>query len=96
MPKTQIPEPMLVELRARGHANVSRFVDPHAVARCSKILDQRGEEWAASVLGRDISRRSIAVPNRPYLTDGELYALNAADGGEDRITLGLPWGAGLI
>lgn len=89
MTKTDIPEPRLVELRARGHANISRFVDPHAVARCSKVLDQRGEEWAASVLGRDISRRSIAVPNRPYLKDGELWAINAADVLEDRMALGL-------
>lgn len=89
MTTTQIPEPTLVELRARGHANISRFVDPHAVARCSKVLDRRGEGWAASVLGRDISRRSIGVPNRPYLNDGELWALNAADAAEDRIALGL-------
>lgn len=87
--KTALPETMLVELRANAHENVTRFVDPCAVTRCSRILDRRGEEWAASVLGRDISRRSAAIRKRPWLSEAEVYAINAADAAEDRVALGL-------
>lgn len=85
--RTDIPETQLMELRAAGHARQSPFVDPGVLQQCSSVLDRRGEEWAASVLGRDLSRRSIAVRNRPFLNGGEEYALVAADQAEDRLIL---------
>lgn len=82
---TAIPEPRLVEIRrAECGAGSHRFVDPHAVSAATTILDRRGEAWAAAVLGRDLSRRSLAVPSRPYFHDGELQILIAADTDEDR------------
>jgi hypothetical protein len=84
---TQLPEPQLVELRAEGQSRWSQFVDSMVLQRCSQVLDRRGECWAASVLGRDISRRSMAVSNRPFLNAGEEYALVAADRAEDNLIL---------
>lgn len=81
--QTALTEAKLVELRAEGYSRRSRFVDPHVIHQCSLVLNKRGEAWAASVLGRDISRRSLAVPNRPFLRDGEEYALVLADRAED-------------
>lgn len=81
--RSLLSESLLVDLRAEGIAQRSRFVDPVVIAKCSRVLDRRGELWAASVLGRDISRRSLGVPSRPYLRDGEEYVLVAADGAED-------------
>jgi hypothetical protein len=81
---TSITPSRLTELRAEGLAKVSQFVDPHVIARVGAILDARGEAWAAAVLGRDISRRSLGVPNRPYLRNGDEYTLVAADIEEDR------------
>ncbi len=84
---TQLPEPTLVELRARGQSRRSQFVDPTVLHTCLRVLDRRGEEWAASVLGRDLARRSAAVPRRPFLNAGEDYALVEADRAEDRRVL---------
>lgn len=81
---TAIPEARLVELRhSVRDAGSHRFVDPHAVSAATTILDRRGEAWAAAVLGRDLSRRSLGVPTRPYFHDGELHILIAADTDED-------------
>ncbi len=85
--RTDMPETKLVELRAAGHARQSQFVDPGVLRQCLSVLDRRGEEWAASVLGRDLSRRSIAVRDRPFLTGGEEYTLVAADQAEDNLIL---------
>lgn len=86
-PSTKIPAKALVALRAQGLANSrkSPFVDPYVIARCTAVLDRRGEPWAADVLGRDISRRSIGVPRRPYLIDGEPETLVAADVAETKL-----------
>ena len=87
--KTNLTEAKLVELRIAGVSYAMRqsFIDPYTVAQCSKVLDRRGEQWAASVLGRDISGRSIAASSRPYLTAGEPYTLCAADRTEDNLIL---------
>lgn len=84
---TEIPEPWLVELRRESHNANGPFVDPHAIAQCQRVLDRRGETWAAAVLGRELSRRSIAVPHRPYLNAGEEHTLIAADQEEDRLAI---------
>lgn len=87
---TAIPEARLVELRRAGiqadHAG-GGFVDPAVLAHCETVLDRRGEQWAASVLGRDISQRSPSpyLRHRPYLSTGEDRTLVAADAEEDRI-----------
>lgn len=80
---TTLDEARLVELRATGRARAGRFVDPAVIAECGRVLDRRGETWAASVLGRDISKRSLAVPRRPALREGEEYVLVLADQAED-------------
>ncbi|MFV8160677.1 hypothetical protein ACNQVK_00740 [Mycobacterium sp. 134] len=85
---TTIPEARLVELRQAGIADErdnGPFIDPHILQKSTAVLDRRGESWAASVLGRDISRRSRAVPRRSYLHDGESRTLIAADHEEDRV-----------
>ncbi|MEE3755360.1 hypothetical protein [Mycobacterium intracellulare] len=87
---TSISETRLIELRREGHASdraAGPFVDPGVIRRCELILDRRGEGWAAAVLGRDISRRSIGVPHRPYLNPGEDRVLVAADAEEDQVAI---------
>lgn len=85
---TGISEDRLVELRREGKAADGPFVDPRVLQRCCDVLDRRGESWAAAVLGRDISRRSLSVPQRPYLLPGEDRVLVAADLEEDRVAIG--------
>lgn len=84
---TRISEARLTELRRDGKSRDHGFVDPHLLRRCTDALDRRGEAWAAAVLGRDISRRSLAVSHRPYLSAGEPHVLVAADAEEDLLTL---------
>lgn len=79
MTETQIAPARLVELRAEGRAKVGRFVDPTVLMKCRTVLTQRGERWAAEVLGRDLSRRSLLFPALPFLHGGEEYTLVAAD-----------------
>ena len=81
--RTSLPESTLVELRRWGLSQTSPFVDPKVLHQCCAVLDRRGEVWAASVLGRDISARSHAVPLRPSLRMGEGHILVAADKAED-------------
>lgn len=83
-PVTAITPARLAELRAEGKTKRGPYVDPRVLNRCTGVLDRRGETWAAAVLGRDISRRSLAVPHRPWLNEGEQYILVAADAEEDR------------
>jgi hypothetical protein len=84
---TTLPEAELVDIRASARAMAGRFVDPAIVASCGKVLDRRGETWAASILGRDISKRSPARNalggRRPWLNKGEEYVLVFADQAED-------------
>lgn len=66
---THIPESRLVQLRAAGVAEdhaAGRFVDPSVLYRCTQVLDRRGETWAAAILGRNLTRRSLAHPHRPW------------------------------
>lgn len=85
MSLTSIPASRLVELRADGAraARSTKFVDPDVISHCTKVLDRRGERWAGAILGRNIDRRSIAVPSRPYLFSADPYVLVAADHEED-------------
>ncbi|OHU46085.1 hypothetical protein BKG82_28290 [Mycobacteroides chelonae] len=88
---TAISETRLIELRREAHASdraAGPFVDPSVLRRCELILDRRGELWAAAVLGRDISRRSVGVPHRPHLIPGEDRVLVAADAEEDQTAIG--------
>ncbi|GAA2411042.1 hypothetical protein GCM10010404_81190 [Nonomuraea africana] len=80
---TLTPE-RLAELAALGRtlAARSRFVDPEAAARSKKLLRERGETWAASVLMRDLSRRSLLLPAYPWLEDGEMETLVLAEQAE--------------
>lgn len=89
---TAIPEARLVELRRAGieaDRAAGGFVDPAVLTRCAQVLDRRGEQWAASVLGRDISQRSPSIHHRhrPYLYTGEDRALVAADAEEDHLSI---------
>ncbi|RSN12839.1 hypothetical protein DMB42_11720 [Nonomuraea sp. WAC 01424] len=81
--RTTLTPEKLAELAAQGRAEAakSRFVDPCAAAKSKKLLCERGEEWAASVLMRDLSRRSLRG-GWPWLEDGELETLILADSAE--------------
>lgn len=81
--RTAIPEWRLRELREAGVAAEGPFVNPSVVRDCCAVLDRRGELWAASVLGRDLTARSAGVPSRPALKSGEPHAIVAADAVED-------------
>ena len=82
--KTTLTPEALAALHAEGRAQaaLSRFVDPVGISRCRRVLTQRGEDWAASVLLRDISRRSQLAASLPYLQDGEPEILVLADAAE--------------
>jgi hypothetical protein len=84
MSRTTLSPEKLAELAAEGRAEAakSRFVDPEVVAASKKVLRERGEVWAASVLMRDLSRRSLGVPALPFFYDGELETLILADRAE--------------
>ncbi len=86
---TPIPEDRLVELRAAGTEMAARgkFVDPRMCHRAQQIIRERGERWVAAILGRDVSRRSVGVPNMPHLRDGDLETIIAADADEDRYAI---------
>ncbi|BEL41993.1 Uncharacterised protein [Mycobacteroides abscessus subsp. abscessus] len=87
---TGISETRLVEIRRAGidaECGNGGLQDARLLNRCEEVLDRRGESWAASVLGRDISRRSRYVTHRPWLLDGESYALIEADAEEDRLSI---------
>lgn len=87
---TSLSQTQLVALRRDGHEAALTggvFVDPHVISQCEQVLDRRGEDWAASVLGRDISRRSLAVAHRPFLNAGEDHTLVAADRAEDQVAI---------
>lgn len=86
--KTVISERKLMELRVLGSESNRRFVDPAVLRHCATVLTARGEQWAASVLGRDITRRSLIVSGMPFLRSGEEYTLVLADAEEDRVVLG--------
>ncbi|MDD4865685.1 MAG: hypothetical protein PHQ28_00705 [Mycobacterium sp.] len=64
------PERLAV-IHAEGLAKTGRFVDPGNIIRVKRILQERGEDWAASVLLRDLSARSRLAPRFPALRTGE-------------------------
>lgn len=82
--RTALTPERLAALHAEGRrlSSRSRFVDPHAVIECKRVLWVRGEEWAASVLLRDITRRSAIDPTYPWFVDGEMETLALADAAE--------------
>lgn len=82
---TNIAPERLAQLHAEGRAQAlaaGKFIDPHTVAAAERVLNVRGERWAASVLLRDLSRRSRLLPQRPWLENGELETLVLADRAE--------------
>lgn len=88
MGETTLSEQRLVQVRAAArtateHAS-NPFVDPREIRHATQILDRRGERWAAAVLGRDLTRRSLATAQRPFLYTGECAIIIAADVAEDR------------
>jgi hypothetical protein len=88
--RTSLPPEKLAALHAEGHTKTSRFVNPHTVARCERILRERGEEWAQSVLLRRFDRRSRISPASPWLNSGEDEILVLADDAEwAQLTAGL-------
>ncbi|MET7335881.1 hypothetical protein [Nonomuraea sp. NPDC005650] len=85
MQTTLSPE-RLAELHAEGRAQAAkcRFVDPDVVAELKRLLRERGENWAASVLLRSLERRAQgrSVSHLPYLYDGEMETLILAEAAE--------------
>lgn len=84
---TRLNQSELAELRRVGIARAGRFVDPVVIRKATIVLDKRGEPWAATILGHDISKRSAAVPNRPALGSGDEYVLVLADKAETNAAL---------
>lgn len=84
---TKLSEQKLVEIRAWGYSQVKQFVDPYVVQQVKDVLYRRGEEWAESILGRELSRRSCWFPTLPWLRVGEEYILVEADQDEDLLAL---------
>lgn len=80
--RTTLPAEKLVALHAKGQAQTGPFVNPHTIVRCQRILSERGQDWAASVLLRNLDRRSLINPNFPWLNSGEEETLVLADKAE--------------
>jgi hypothetical protein len=84
MPATTLGADQLVQLHLDGIAmrGASPFEDPRTMNRYRDALLRRGEGWAASVLCRDIGRRSLTWG--PWLEPGEAEILVLADEAERR------------
>jgi len=84
MAVTTLGADQLVQLHLDGIAmrGTSPFEDPRTMNRYQEVLRRRGEQWAASVLCRDISRRSLTWG--PWLNHGEAEILVLADEAEQR------------
>ncbi len=82
--KTCLSTELLGQLAQQGRAAAaaSPFVDPTAASRALRLIEERGEEWAASVLLRDLSRRSQLRADLPWLYAGEMETLLAAEQAE--------------
>ena len=90
--KTSLTPEMIAQLHAAAQADQGqcRFVDPRQAASAVSVIRDRGESWAASVLLRDLGRRSRLRPELPWLKDFELTVLLAADKAEfDQLARGL-------
>lgn len=84
---TRLTEAELVAIRADARTKPGRFVDPAVIAELGRVLDRRGEVWAAAILGRPLDRRARLDRRRPWLTDAEPYAVISADRAEDKVAL---------
>ena len=86
MMPTILPEPLLTAIHAEAAAMaaLSPYVDPDVMAEAVRVIAFRGEPWVASVLGRDLTRRSVLFPHLPWLDDGEAETLCLADRAERR------------
>lgn len=85
--KTTLPPEKLAELYAEGRAQAAaagKFVNPATVAATKRLLLERGENWAASVLLRSLDRRAAerSVAHLPYFYDGEMETLILAERAE--------------
>jgi hypothetical protein len=84
MAETALGADQLVQIHLDGIAmrGTSPFENPATMNRYREILTRRGEDWARSVLCRDISRRSLTWG--PWLEPGEAEILVLADEAESR------------
>jgi len=84
--RTRLSEQQLVRIRADAPAHVreSDFVNPWVAAESRRVLRERGEQWVESVLGRQLSRRSVFFPDLPWLAYKELHIIISADAAETR------------
>lgn len=74
----------IAELHVAGaeQASRSRFVDPVACSQAESVLHTRGEMWAASILLRNLTRRSLIRADLPWISEAEMYTLIYADRAE--------------
>ena len=81
---TRLTPAQMVHIHAEGIARrgLGDFDDPAVVNKYRELLPRRGERWAASVLGRDLSKRSPA--GGPWLYPAEAEILVLADQVENR------------
>lgn len=82
MSETTLNAEQLIQAHVEGMAmrGTSPFEDPRTMNRYREVLTRRGEQWASSVLSRDLSRRSLTWG--PWLDRGEPEILIAADRAE--------------
>lgn len=82
--RTTLSPERLAQLHAQGRerAQASSFVNPYTIAKCKRVLQTRGEQWAESVLMRQFTRRWAMSPLLPWLEQGEDEILVLADQAE--------------
>ena len=80
---TTLTAEALIEVHAEGvfMRGTSPFEDPHTMNAYREVLGRRGEDWASSVLCRDLTRRSLTWG--PWLEHGEPEILVLADKREE-------------
>jgi hypothetical protein len=76
---TTLTKAQIEEIQALALVRQGRDIDPAVIAELRTILTVRGRDWAASVLGRDLSRNSQLDPQWPWLKPGEEIVLWLAD-----------------
>ena len=76
---TTLSAEALIEIHAEGVLirSTSPFEDPVTMHTYREVLTRRGEDWASSVLCRDLTRRSLTWG--PWLEQGEPEILVLAD-----------------